>query len=86
MNLASGDNGKGERKMSLERRWLTIRETAEYLGISVKGCYKMAAAGKLPAARVGRLVRIDLRSLETDLGAQVQGTPAAAVRGRTRTK
>lgn len=71
--------------MTMERRWLTVREAAEYLGLSVKGAYDMAASGKLPAARVGRLVRIDLRALEADLEAQVQGTPAA-VRGRGRGK
>jgi len=69
--------------MSLERRWLTVREAAEYLGLSVKGAYDMAAAGKLPAARVGRLVRIDLKALEADLERQVQGTPAPIrMRGR----
>lgn len=63
------------------RRWLTVSETASYLGISVKGAYDMAASGKLPAARVGRLVRVDLRALEADLDAQVQGTPAAVRKG-----
>jgi len=63
--------------MNIEnRRWLTIREAAEYLGISVKGAYDMAATGKLPSARVGRLVRVDLRALEANLNAQVQGQPA----------
>lgn len=69
--------------MNEQRRWLTVSEAAAYLGISVKGAYDMAASGKLPAARVGRLVRVDLRALEADLEAQVQGTPAA-VRGRSR--
>lgn len=71
--------------MSSERRWVSIRTAAEYLSISVKGCYDMAAAGKLPTARVGRLVRIDLRALEANLDAQVQGLPTA-VRGKGRTK
>jgi excisionase family DNA binding protein len=69
----------------MERRWLTVREAAEFLHISVKGAYDMAASGKLPAARVGRLVRVDLRALEADLERQVQDTPAA-VRGRGRAK
>ncbi len=64
--------------MTAPRRWISIRETAEYLGISVKGAYDMAAAGKLPAARVGRLVRIDLKALEADLERQAQGQPAVA--------
>jgi len=64
----------------MERRWLTIRETAELLQISVKGAYDMAAAGKLPAARVGRLVRIDGRALEAELNRQVSGQAPAARR------
>lgn len=64
------------------RRWMTVKETSEYLGISVKGAYEMAAAGKLPAARVGRLVRIDLRALEARMGAEAQGQPADSGKGR----
>ncbi|MCX6565057.1 MAG: helix-turn-helix domain-containing protein [Candidatus Aminicenantes bacterium] len=44
-----------------KRRWIRIPECAEYLGIAVKSAYDMAAAGKLPVTRVGRLVRVDLR-------------------------
>jgi len=76
---------KRRRKSNPARRWLTIRETAEYLGISVKGCYDIAASGKLPAARVGRLVRIDLWQLEADLERQSQGG-MVVVRMRGRTK
>ena len=57
------------------RRWLTVKQAAEYLGLSVKGVYDMAAAGKLPVARIGRVVRIDLQALEANLNAQVQGRP-----------
>jgi excisionase family DNA binding protein len=64
--------------MTGPRRWISVREAAEYLGIAVKSAYDMAAVGKLPAAHVGRLVRIDLRVLEADLEAQIQGQPAAA--------
>jgi len=60
----------------MERRWLTVREAAEYLGLSVKGAHDMASAGKLPAARIGRLVRIDRQRLEADLERQTQGGPA----------
>lgn len=59
----------------MTRRWITVREAAEYLGIAVKSAYDMAAAGKLPAAHVGRLVRVDFRALEADLKEQAQGRP-----------
>lgn len=84
---------KGKRNVSkgifvgpmLQRRWITVREAAEYLGLSIKGTYDLTAAGKLPAARVGRLVRIDLRALQADLEAQVSGQLAASNRkGRAR--
>lgn len=61
------------RNNPLPRRWITIREAAGYLGLSLKGAYEMAASGKLPAARVGRLVRIDLKALEAKLEAEAQG-------------
>jgi hypothetical protein len=54
------------------RRWVKIPECAAYLGIAVKSAYDMAAAGKLPVARVGRLVRVDLRALESNLEAQIK--------------
>jgi excisionase family DNA binding protein len=64
--------------MTGSRRWITVRETAEYLGIAAKSVYEMIAAEKIPAAHVGRLVRIDFLALESDLEAQVQGQPPAA--------
>ncbi len=56
----------------MERRWITVRETAELLGIRPKSAYDMAARGVLPAVRVGRLVRIDRRELEADFERQVR--------------
>jgi excisionase family DNA binding protein len=67
---------KNQRSFSMNaenRRWITVREAAEYLKISVKGTYDMAAAGKLPPARVGRLVRIDGKALEEELERQLSG-------------
>jgi excisionase family DNA binding protein len=69
-----------------ERRWWTIFQTAAYLGISIKGCYAMAAAGKIPVARIGRRVlRVDGQALDAFLTSQSQGTPAP-VRGKGRTR
>lgn len=63
--------------MSTERRWISVPETAAYLGIAVKSAYDMAASGRLPAAKVGRLVRIDLRALDAELERQANGNKAA---------
>jgi excisionase family DNA binding protein len=38
---------------------LTVRETAELLGVSDKHIYELAADGTLPAFHVGRSVRLD---------------------------
>lgn len=38
---------------------LTVRETAELLGVSDKHIYELAAGGTLPAFHVGRSVRLD---------------------------
>jgi excisionase family DNA binding protein len=59
--------------MNIDRRWITIKETAIYLGIATKSAYDMAARGVLPCARVGRLVRIDFKSLVAGLERQASG-------------
>lgn len=47
------------------RRWISVRECSEFLGISVKGCYALAARNALPVVRVGgRTLRIDRKALE----------------------
>lgn len=69
--------------MTAERRWISPLECSEFLGIHKLSVYKMIADGRIPAARLGRLVRVDLRALEADLERQVQGTPGAGrVKGR----
>jgi len=81
VGLTTRQTPLGRRSRNLDnfagRRWITIREAASYLGISVKGCYDMAASGKLPVARIGRLVSVDKVTLDSDLMHQVQGTTAS---------
>lgn len=59
------------------RRWISVREVAEYLGLHLKSCYDLIAQGKLPAARVGRVIRIDVRALDAELERQANGNTAA---------
>ena len=54
------------------RRWATVAEAAQYLRLSVNGCRKLICAGKIPAVRVGRAVRVDLRELERQLEDQLK--------------
>jgi len=53
-----------------ERRWLTIREAAEYFSISAKTLYSLAARSRLPAGstlRLGRQIRFDIQTIEGEL-------------------
>jgi len=52
------------------RRWLTIREAADYLGLHPKTAYIWAARGVLPAARIGGTIRVDLLKLDEFLEMQ----------------
>jgi excisionase family DNA binding protein len=58
----------------MERRWITVRETAELLSVHPMSVRKWIDAGKIKAIRLGRSIRVDLRVLEADLERQFQGT------------
>ena len=64
----------------MERRWITVRETAERLSVHEMTVRDWVNRGLVPAVRIGRTVRVDLRTLETQLETQAQGQ--AAGRGR----
>jgi excisionase family DNA binding protein len=49
------------------RRFGTVRNAAEWLGIHEQTCYRWFYAGRIPGVRIGRTVRIDLRLLEAQL-------------------
>jgi len=63
------------------RRWISPREAAEYLGCHIQTCYSWIYEGRIPAARIGRSVRVDLRALEAQLEQQITNRPVT-----TRTK
>jgi len=50
--------------------WMTPRETADYLRISLNSFYKAVEKGQIPAKRIGRRIRVDRRSLDASLHAQ----------------
>jgi len=64
----------------MERRWITVNECAELLSLHPMDVRKIIARGKISAVRIGRTVRDDLRTIETQLETQAQGQ--AAGRGR----
>lgn len=50
------------------RRYATVPEAAEYLGVSEKTCRRMISAGELPAYRIRKkLLRIDLNDIDAIL-------------------
>ena len=45
------------------RRWITVREAAEYLSIHYKSVYRLIDSGEIEAGRIGKNVRVDLPRL-----------------------
>jgi len=64
-----------------ERRWISISQAADYLGLSSSGVRKMISRDLIPHSRLGRVIRVDLRALEAQLEGQLEG-PAYDIRGR----
>ena len=58
----------------MTRRWVTVKEAAEYFKIRPKTMYSLAARGKIPGRdhaikRFGRQIRINIELIESaDLG------------------
>ena len=48
----------------MEKRFLGIRELAEYLGITEGTVYVWVCHRKIPYLKVGRLVKFDIRKIE----------------------
>jgi excisionase family DNA binding protein len=60
-------NQTNERMRSNEgvgKRLLTVRETAQYLGLQEDTVYKKARMRELPSVKVGRALRFDVVALE----------------------
>ncbi|MDK2742555.1 MAG: helix-turn-helix domain-containing protein [Nitrospira sp. BO4] len=49
---------------SITRRLLTIREAAQYTGLSVHTLYTMTSQRRIPHVKVGRLTKFDLATLD----------------------
>jgi len=54
------------------RRWITIKETAERLGIHSVTVYRMASRGQIPVAKLGGGLLVDWWSLEAGLEEQIK--------------
>ena len=49
---------------AIEQRYLSVAETAAYLGLSPKTVYSWAEKGTIPAYKVGRVWRFDRTELD----------------------
>ena len=49
----------------MEKRFLNIKELSEYVGIAEGTIYVWVCHKKIPYVKVGRLVKFDLRKIET---------------------
>ncbi len=59
---------------ALARRWITVQETAKYTHLSPPTVRGLIARGVIPAFRLGRLVRVDLRALKKRDSVQILAT------------
>ena len=46
------------------RRWISIRECSTYLSLHEQSVYRLVNKGVIPASRIGRNVRVDLKKLD----------------------
>lgn len=56
-----------------QRRWISARECASYLSLHLISVYRLIDKGLIPATRIGRNVRIDLKALEEKLERESNG-------------
>jgi excisionase family DNA binding protein len=49
----------------LPRKFLTVKEVSEYIGIATDTIYTMVNQRRIPYVKVGRLVKFDLSMLDT---------------------
>jgi excisionase family DNA binding protein len=66
----------------MDRRWLSPRATADYLGCHLQTVYIWIASGEIPSARIGRKLLVDRLRLDKRLEAQLERE--SQLRGRRR--
>jgi excisionase family DNA binding protein len=64
----------GEMEAQVTREWVTYKQAEELSGLSRTTLWKLLSAGEIKAARVGRAVRINRRSLDGYLEQAAKGS------------
>ncbi|UCZ90467.1 excisionase family DNA-binding protein [Gordonia sp. WA4-43] len=52
---------------SVRRQWATIKNTADYLGVTDRTVRQMIADGRLRGYRNGKFVRLDLNEVDASM-------------------
>jgi excisionase family DNA binding protein len=63
-----------EMQVEITREWVTYKQAEEPSGLSRTTLWKLLTAGEIKAARVGRAVRINRRSLDGYLEQAADGS------------
>ena len=71
-------DGSSERGVSPSREWLSYAEATQLVGLGRTTLWKLAGAGEIEVARVGRAVRINRESLTAYMKRSAEGTVVAA--------
>jgi excisionase family DNA binding protein len=58
----------------ITREWITYKQAAQLTGLSRTTLWKLVSAGEIKAARVGRAVRINRRSVDDYLERASEGS------------
>jgi excisionase family DNA binding protein len=76
MDASSNRHGQREDGVQAEitREWVTYKQAEELSGLSRTTLWKLLSAGEIKAARVGRAVRINRRSLDGYLEQAAEGS------------
>jgi excisionase family DNA binding protein len=64
----------GEMEAQVTREWVTYKQAEELSGLSRTTLWKLLSAGEIKAARVGRAVRINRRSIDDYLERASEGS------------
>ena len=64
--------------MSPEKKFMTLEDVAELLGVNYQLIYRLVRSGELPAIRLGRVYRVTKEDLNAYLSAQKTGGSGAS--------
>lgn len=51
--------------MSEQIRWMSTKDAADYLGVTLRSLYRFIDEGDLPAYKFGRVIRLKEKDVET---------------------